>query len=371
MPGETDVRPSWPPGFVETLEDVRAALVLSTLVWMTPRRRIEIAVRYGTAIAMLEAVRDGRAGSGGDTEQVRSADAEAVEASAHAAGARVVPVGSVEYPEQLLQIADPPLVLFVVGPAPPEMTRSVAIVGSRRCSELGREVATSLGRGLAHAGVAVVSGAARGIDSAAHAGAIEGGGGTIAVLGCGIDRPYPSRAFLERIRAAGSLVSEFPPGTPPHPRHFPSRNRIVAGLCRATVVVEGADGSGSMITVEHAMEFGRDVFALAGAVTNPLAAVPLRLIREGAGAIRGVEDLLEDLGLDAAPPDGAEEATLTDDERRVLAELHGPTVADRVASALGMSVVQVVPVLMRLELRGLVRLVGGRFERTLRATSVR
>lgn len=369
MRDETGALPSWPPGFVETPDDARAALVLSTLIWMTPRRRIEIAAELGTAAAMLAAVRDGAAGSDGDTDHLRSIDPDTLEASVRAAGARVVTIGSADYPEQLLQIADPPLLLFLVGPTPPPMTRSVAIVGSRRCSELGREVATSLGRGLAWAGVAVVSGAARGIDSAAHAGAIEGGGGTIAVLGCGIDRPYPNRAFLDRIRAAGSILSEYPPGTPPHPRHFPARNRIVAGLCRATVVVEGADGSGSMITAEHAMEFGRDVFAVVGAVTNPLAAVPIRLIREGAGAIRGVDDLLEDLGLDPLDPARGEGGDLTDDERRVLGELHGPTVADRVASALGMNVVDVVSLLMRLELRGLVRSVGGRFEQTLRAAS--
>jgi DNA processing protein len=358
--------PVWPPGFVASEDDLEAALALSALVWMTPRRRIEIAASCGTASAMRRAIASGRAGTAGEREHLRRIDPGAIRDAVRAAGARVVPVGSAGYPAQLERIPDPPLVLFVSGAPLPEVTRCVAVVGSRRCSELGREVARSLGRGLAGAGVAVASGGARGIDAAAHAGAMDAGGGTVAVLGCGIDRPYPSRAFLERVRTAGSLVTELVPGTPPHPRHFPARNRIVAGLARATVVVEGAEGSGSMITAEHALEFGRDVFAVVGAVTNPLAAVPLRLIREGAGAIRGAEDLLDDLGIqptETAEPPG----DLSDDERRVLAQLLGPTLPDRVATSLGLRLVDVMPVLMRLELRGLVRSVGGRFERTLRA----
>ena len=370
MPGDGPP-PVWPAGFVETPADVEAALALSTLIWLTPRRRLEIATDHPNAEAMLAAIRDGGAGTTeGDTVHARRADGVAVAAEAAAAGARVVAFGSAEYPEALAQIADPPLVLFVGGPAPPSADRSVAIVGARRCSEFGREMAASLGRGLARAGVNVVSGAARGIDSAAHLGALDGGGTTIAVLGCGIDQSYPSRALIDRIRREGTVLTEFPPGTVPHPRHFPSRNRIVAGLSRATVVVEGAEGSGSMITAEHAMEFGRDVFAVLGAVTNPLAEVPLRLIREGAGALRGVEDLLDDLGLDVdagpvVPPD------LSDDERRALDELHGATLPDRVAAALGITVGDAVAVLTRLELRGLVRSAAGRFEPTLRAISTR
>jgi DNA processing protein len=355
--------------FVTEPDDLDAALVLATLVWMTPRTRIALADRYGSASAIVAAIRRGHAGSAADRDHLALADPDDIRSSLEAAGARAVPIGSADYPGQLESIPDPPLLLFVAGPDAPDPTRCVAIVGSRRCSELGREVATALGRGLAAMGVCVVSGAARGIDAAAHTGAIEGRGGTIAVLGCGIDRPYPSRAFLDRIRAAGSLMTEFPPGTPPHPRHFPCRNRIVAGLCRATVVVEGAEGSGSMITAEHALEFGRDVFAVVGTVTNPLAAVPLRLIREGAGPIRGVDDLLADLDLDGGDAAGRSSVELDDGERRVLEALLGPTLPERAAAAAGLGVLDTVPILMRLELRGLVRSVGGRYEPTLRAAS--
>ncbi|MEX2421971.1 MAG: DNA-processing protein DprA, partial [Actinomycetota bacterium] len=238
-----------------------------------------------------------------------------------------------------------------------------------RCTPLGRELAHSIGRGLGLGGVTVVSGAARGIDAAAHEGALSEAGATLAVLGCGIDVSYPAstRRLVERIRTAGTIVSEFAPGMPPLQRNFPARNRIVAGLCRATVVVEGADGSGSMITAEHAMEFGRDVYAVPGAITNPLSHVPLQLIRDGAAMIRGSDDLLADLGLELAPEQISLRVPFDEGERQVLDELVGPTLPDRLASALGMGMTEVVQVLMRLELRGFVRNVGGRYEPTLRA----
>jgi DNA processing protein len=251
----------------------------------------------------------------------------------------------------------------------PDPTRAVAVVGARRCTELGRELATAIGRALAFAGVVVVSGAARGIDAAAHEGALGAGGTTLAVMGCGIDIVYPpgSRGLIGRIGATGTVVSEYPPGTPPVQRNFPARNRIVAGLCKATVVIEGAQGSGSMISAEHAMEFGRDVYAVPGAVTNPLAAVPLQLIRDGATMIRSAEDLMDDLGLELVAEEVVPRLEISEDERRALAELTGPTLPDRVAAALRVTIPQAVSLLMRLELRGLVRSVGGRYESTLRA----
>ncbi|HEX6230212.1 MAG TPA: DNA-processing protein DprA [Actinomycetota bacterium] len=374
MPGEaaaTQERPRWPDGFVGGEEDRRALLVLSALQGITPRRLIEVAAVAGSAAATLAEVREGRAGSANDQRFARSIDPDRIAAAASACGARVVTWGSPEYPSALAHVHDPPSLLYVVGGGLPDPTRAVAVVGSRRCTGLGREIARSIGRGLSLAGLTVVSGAARGIDSAAHEGALdgarEGGDGTVAVLGCGIDVGYPSRRLLERICGDGALVSEFAPGTPPEPHRFPARNRIVAGLAGATVVVEGAEGSGSMITAEHAMEFGRDVFAVPGAVNNPLSSVPLQLIRDGATMIRGVEDLLLDLGAGLAPAPVEERADLSAAERAVLRELAGPTLPERVAGALGMRVPEVVAVLMGLELRGLVRSVGGRFESTLEA----
>jgi DNA processing protein len=185
-------------------------------------------------------------------------------------------------------------------------------------------------------------------------------------MGSGIDVIYPpgSRALIERIRACGTLVAEHAPGTPPLQRNFPARNRIVAGLCRGVVVVEGATGSGSMITAEHALEFARDVYAVPGAVTNSLAAVPLQLIREGATMVRGADDLLEELG--RRPVADADQVALSAEERRALGALAGPTLPEQVAAKIGGGVSDTISVLMSLELRGLVRNVGGRFETTLR-----
>lgn len=371
MPGEdpaSQERPRWPDGFVEGDEDRRALLVLSALRGITPRRMIEVAASAGSASATLAEIREGRAGSPNDRRSARSLDPEAIAASAAACGARLVPWGSSEYPPQLVHVHDPPAALYVVGELPVP-TRAVAVVGARRCTELGAEIARSIGRALARADVTVVSGAARGIDAAAHLGALDAArtGCTLAVLGCGIDVPYPSRRLLDRIRELGALVTEFAPGTPPEPHRFPARNRIVAGLAGATVVIEGADGSGSMITAEHAMEFGRDVFAMPWAVNSPLSFVPLQLIRDGATMIRGAEDLLHDLGLEPVAPPTRARADLSSVERDVLRELAGPTLPERVARALGRNVPEVVSLLMGLELRGFVRSVGGRYESTLRA----
>jgi DNA processing protein len=365
---ETQSRPTWPDSLVTTDDDRIALLVLSGLRGITPRKLIALAAERGSAAATLAAIRDGRAGSENDRAFARSVDGEGVSAAVAEAGARVVPWGSSEYPAQLANIHDPPAVLYVIGRQAPDPTRAVAVVGARRGTELGRELAAAIGRALALAGVVVVSGAARGIDAAAHQGALGATGQTLAVLGCGIDAVYPagSRDLVQRIGATGTVLSEYPPGVPPDPRNFPARNRIVAGLCKATVVIEGAEGSGSMISAEHAMEFGRDVYAVPGAVTNPLAAVPLQLIRDGATMIRNAGDLLDDLGLELAADEVAERIEIADDERRALAELNGPTLPDRVAAALSITIPQAVSLLMRLELRGLVRSIGGRYESTLK-----
>jgi DNA processing protein len=361
--------PAWPDAFASTDEDRRALLVLSALRTITPRRLIALAAERGSAAAVLAHVRDGHAGSDGDRRFARSLDPDELAARADACGARFVPWGSAGYPSQLEQIHDPPAALYVIGEAIPDVTRAVAIVGARRCTGLGREQAADLGRTLALAGVSVVSGAARGIDAAAHEGALSVGGATLAVLGCGCDVAYDpgGRELLRRIGAHGTIVTEFAPGTPPEPRNFPARNRIVAGLCRATVAVEGAVGSGSLITAEHAMEFGREVFALPGSVTNPMAHVPLQLIRDGAAMIRGAEDLLHDLGLELDLESARED--LSHAERRALEALVGPTLPERVSASLGVGVPEAVALLMELELRGFVRSVGGRYEATLKGAA--
>jgi DNA processing protein len=246
--------PTWPPGYGAGDEDRRALFVLSALRGISPRNLIPIAVERGSAVATLGWIREGHAGSENDQAFARGLDPDAIARAAEACGSRLVTWTSAEYPSQLRQIPDPPGAIYLTGRAPPDVTSAVAVVGARRCTASGREAADRIGRGLALAGLTVVSGAARGIDAASHEGALSVQGSTLAVLGSGLDVAYPSasRGLIARIGRSGTLVSEYAPGTPPSQHHFPARNRIVAGLCRATVVVEGAKGSGSLITAERA-----------------------------------------------------------------------------------------------------------------------
>jgi DNA processing protein len=215
----------------------------------------------------------------------------------------------------------------------------------------------------------VVSGAAYGIDASSHRGALDAGGRTIAVLGSGIDVGYPRSSvdLIERIARTGSVVSEYAPGVPAEPHRFPARNRIVVALSSALVVVEGAALSGSRISVDHALDLGREVFAVPGPVTSPLAEVPLALIREGATMIRGADDLLDDLGLVAPVETEPVEPPieLPEDERLVWTSLVESSLPDSLANAIPMSLSRTVAALTRLELRGLVRSSAGRYERTL------
>ena len=235
--------------------------------------------------------------------------------AARAAGARVVLPGDDEYPSRLAGIANPPQLLYLRGQIAPE-ARRVAVVGSRDADEGGLEIARGFGDALARAGVAVVSGGARGIDTAAHEGALWGEGSTIAVLGCGIDVCYPpgNAGLFERMaRGAGAIVSELPPGTPPQQRNFPRRNRTIAGLSDAVVVVRAALRSGALITADHAAQQGRILFAVPGEVGQALASGPNELLRlDAAYPATSALDVLERLGWPvpealARPPPAADE----------------------------------------------------------------
>jgi DNA processing protein len=345
---------------------------------LTPRRLFDLAGLEGTAEACLAAVKEGRAGSEADRSYARTIVPEDVDVALRAAGGRLVPVHDPEYPAPLLDLFDPPAGLFVRGRGLEAVTTPVAIVGARNCSPSGTEVASALARALAMHGATVVSGGARGIDGAAHRGAVQAGGHTVAVLGCGIDVAYPSqnRRLFGSILATGSIVGEYPPGTPAEPFRFPARNRIVAALSRAVVVVEGSTGSGSMITAEHALDLGREVFAVPGAVTSALAQVPLALLREGATLIRGPDDVVADLGLQPIVPDPGDAGTsegsgsalaLAAGESAVWGALTSPAAPDHLARVSGLGLGDVVAALVGLELRGLVRQTGGRYERTVGA----
>lgn len=365
---------SYPAGFARTEPDRRALVVLLHLSSLTPARLGELAATHPTALGCLEAVRRGVVGSEADIERARTMDVGEATARVDGCGARLVAVGDPGYPPELLDLFDPPAGLFLRGRDLCEMVPRVGVVGARNCSPTGRDVARGIGLGLARAGVCVVSGAARGIDAAAHQGALLCGGPTVAVLGCGIDTTYPRahRRLLEQILRAGALLSEYPPGTPADAFRFPARNRIVAALSRGVVVVEGAVGSGSMITAEHALDVGREVFAVPGAVTSALAAVPLHLMREGARMVRGPDDVMEDLGWLPAASEARSEAPaavmaapagLTADEETVWRALGAALTLDQVTTLTGMPAPKALSALSRLELRAAIREVGGRYER--------
>lgn len=290
--------------------------------------------------------------------------------------ARMAVPGDDDYPAGLLDLADPPAAMFVRGRSLEGLDLAVAMVGARNCSPLGDEVARRFGAELAARGAWVISGGARGIDSASHEGALSVGGPTVAVLGSGIDVAYPkrSRGLLDRILEAGTVVSEYPPGVPAQPFRFPARNRIVAAMADAVLIVEGAAGSGSLITADFALDLGRPVFAVPGPVTSPLSEVPLGLIRDGAGLVRNGDDLLVDLGRldprrarDQSLSDGRARLPegLTDVERRVAEALSGPTLPEVLAANLGCTLAEVLTAIVVLEVRGLVRSLGGRVERRM------
>jgi DNA processing protein len=264
--------------------------------------------------------------------------------------------GGSGYPPLLAELYDPPARLYLRGGPPEQFERpAVAIVGARNCSAYGAQVARELARELAAAGVAIVSGLARGIDGEAHRGALAAGGLTVAVLGCGIDRDYPrSHAELaRRIAESGVIVSEYAPGVEPAPWRFPARNRIIAGLSLATVVVEARMRSGALISADFALELGREVFAVPGEITSALSAGSNDLLRQGAAPLLSPDDVLEALGIERAPPPPA--GPLSGAAQAVRAALaDGARDADGLSRATGLPSAQLASTLVELELAGLV-----------------
>jgi len=273
------------------------------------------------------------------------------------------------YPPYLAAIHDPPLQLWLRGDADAELLArpAVAVVGARACSGYGRSVARSLGRELAAAGVVVISGMARGVDGEAHRGALEADGSTVAVLGCGIDRDYPAAhgELARRIASTGLLVSEYEPGVEPAPWRFPARNRIIAGLSRAVVVVEARERSGALITVDFALEQGRDVLAVPGEITSALSAGSNALLRLGAAPALAVDDVLEAIGI---TPEQATRAEPEGSAGLVLAALRdAAATTDELARATGLAAGEVAALLVELELDGRVASEGGVHRATIAA----
>jgi DNA processing protein len=272
------------------------------------------------------------------------------------------------FPERLRSIHDPPPGLFIRGAAPVALLDrpSVAVVGARACSHYGTSVAGSLARELAEAGVVVVSGLARGVDAAAHRGALQAGT-TVAVLGCGIDRDYPRThgSLAAEIVREGLIVSEYAPGVEPAPWRFPARNRIVAGLTLATVVVEARERSGALITADLALDEGREVLAVPGEITSQLSRGANHLLRLGAVPVTCAADVLRVLGVDPSP---AREPPAVDPRLEPVraAVADAAATADEVAQATGQSARVVAAALAELELLGVVEEVDGVYRAVVR-----
>lgn len=287
-------------------------------------------------------------------------------------GAHVVTPEDEEYPRHLRQIHNPPMLLYVWGTITPADHRSISIVGSRKTSHYGVESAKKLGYQLAYSGLTVVSGLARGIDTAAHQGALAAKGRTIAVIGSGLMDLYPpeNAGLAEKIAASGAVVTEFPMTFPPSPQTFPYRNRIVAGWSEGLLVVEAGLNSGALITAGQALEQGRLVYAIPGQIDKPTAAGSNRLIQQGAKLVTGAGDILDDFGAlfpekPMGPPVASRLDQLTAEERAVLEAVEkDETPLDAIVSGSGQPIYKVTSTLLGLEMKRLVRqLPGQRFVR--------
>ncbi|MBM7581248.1 DNA processing protein [Caldicoprobacter guelmensis] len=277
-----------------------------------------------------------------------------------------------EYPKLLKTIYDPPPVLYCKGQPLRETPYMVSIVGSRRTSEYGRQMAERLAYDLSCAGVTVVSGLARGIDAMAHRGALRAGGYTIGVLGCGVDVVYPreNKKLFMQVQQQGTLISEYPPGTQPAAGNFPARNRIISGLSQAVLVVEAGNTSGALITVDFALEQGREVYALPGNVTSPYSSGTNQLIKEGARPITCADDILEDLGITVNKEVKRPSVTsyqLDIFEAEVYNALEdGEKQLEELAAITGFEIGKLNAILTLLEMKGIVKqLPGGKFVRQL------
>jgi DNA processing protein len=299
----------------------------------------------------------------------RSFDGERFRACVEAQGFRFIGRSEPRFPRLLRELHDPPPGLFLRGSEDVKLLSepAVAIVGARMCSSYGGQVARLLGRELAAGGLVVVSGLARGVDGEAHRGALEAGGATIGVLGCGIDRDYPAaHAHLARgICGTGLVVSEYAPGVEPAPWRFPARNRIIAGLCQATVIVEARERSGALITADFALEAGREVFAVPGEITSTLSAGTNALLRLGATPLTTAADVLEVFGLE---PSRSADLDLGDDAVSVLEALaRQPAAADQLGRVTGLNAAALATALAELELVGAVAEADGLY-RAVRPT---
>jgi DNA processing protein len=359
----------------DTLAD---SLRLSMIAGVGPRLRKALLEAFGSASAVLAAAPS-------DLRQVQGIGAELtrriavakneidVQAELDLCAAEDIAIlaeTDPKYPRSLREIHDPPGILFMRGQILPQDALAVAIVGSRHATHYGLTQAERLAGSLARAGITIVSGLARGIDGAAHRGALAAGGRTIAILGSGLLNLYPPEhvALADEVAKSGAVISESPPRSPPLAGAFPQRNRIISGMSLGVLVVEASTNSGALITARHAMEQGRDVFAVPGRVDNRLAHGSHRLIRDGAKLVETADDVLEELGPLVAPTTAGDgqavhhpaELLLNEVEQQILAHVgQDPTTIDAVVAQSGQPTGKVLATISVLEMRHLVKRISG------------
>lgn len=365
-----------------SMEDLKYWIWLGSLVKIPPRYRFELIKHFGGPAGVWHSSEIGLARLPFLTRQMLKIllDAEyRKEATAHlksltSSGIDIVTLNDERYPEYLKNIPDPPVVIYVCGTLVKDEP-FIAIVGSRKASPYGLSMAEKLAFELSRAGLCVISGMARGIDSKAHCGALSAGGRTVAVLGCGPDQVYPdeNRELAKRIRTKGAIISEFVPGTPPLPVNFPFRNRIISGISQGVLVVEANERSGSLITAYYALEQGREVFAMPGNINSNTSRGTNRLIREGAKIVTDVGDVLDELKITHGPGNTILNAkrqlpaeNFTPDEKTIARKLEdGPAHIDAIALECGLSVQTAGSILVMLELSGFVEQLPGKYYRLI------
>ena len=362
------------------MESREALVALNLIEHVGPVRVRQLLEHFGDAPAILKASRQQLLqvrGVGEDTAEAVANWEKTIELNAELkriadSGCRIVTQADPDYPELLKQIYDPPVVLYVKGELLPKDKNAVAMVGSRMTTHYGIEVARKLAYQLAYVGVTVVSGGARGIDSAAHQGALSAKGRTVAVLGTGINivTPPENAELFERIAASGAVVTQFPFNCPPDKQSFPIRNRIVAGMTLGTVVVEASLTSGALITANFATEYGRQVFAVPGRIDSPRSKGCHEMIKQGAKLCESAEDILSEFEYlfpaSNRPPATAEAGTLpaielSENEQKVYDALDGEELSiDEVIRASGLPSSAVSVGLLSLEMKRLIRQLPGK-----------
>ena len=345
--------------------------VLSGVEGIGPKTFRTLLSRFGSAAATWNAPQDELERAGISSRALRNllaargkVEPKAVADKVEALGASILTLEDEAYPALLRNLDDAPPVLYVKGSLLPDDEWAVAVIGTRKPTPNGLAMARNLAGTLARNGVTIVSGLAQGIDTAAHRAAIEVGGRTIAVMGTGIDVIYPpqNRKLAAEITGNGALITSFPPGTPPEARNFPARNRLISGMALGVLVVEAPERSGALITVDHALEQGREVFAVPGSPLTPASRGCNRLIQSGAHLVMGAEDVLEALNLTMAPLHMEADAVVPESEaEKTLLEVISdePMHVDQICRKTGIPIYEVNSTLAQMELKGLVRNVGG------------